>query len=144
MLELQTTRGRILIRMAVGEAPLTIQTVSWLADAGLYDGVPFHRVVPNFVVQAGDFSERDGSGEPGFSTRVELTSLSFLRGVVGMANSGSRDSQGSQFMIAHSRHLELDGAFTAFGWVEEGLDILDRLELFDVIERARVIPEGGN
>jgi cyclophilin family peptidyl-prolyl cis-trans isomerase/HEAT repeat protein len=144
MLELQTTRGRIVIRMVVEEAPLTIQIVTWIADAGLYDGVPFHRVVPNFVVQAGDVSERDGSGEPGFSTRVELTSLPFVRGVVGMANNGSRDSQGSQFMITHSRHLGLDGAFTAFGWVEEGLDLLDRLELFDIIEQARVIPQPGN
>ncbi len=139
-LELQTSRGTIVVRLLPEEAPLTVQTVTRLAAAGVYDGVPFHRVVPNFVVQTGDYVAGDGSGDPGFTIPIERTQLDFGPGVLGMANRGTPDSQSSQLLITHSRTLELEGEFTAFGWIINGMDILDQIEFFDVLERVRVVP----
>ena len=111
-----------------------------LALDGHYDGVPFHRVLPNFMAQTGDIVARDGTGEPGFTIRTELTQLPFEAGVVGMANLGSLDSENSQFFITHSRQPHLARGFTAFGWVSSGMDVVDLLEPLDAILSATVVP----
>ncbi len=140
-LVLETEKGTVTLVLDAEAAPLTVQTIAGFAAQGRFDGVPFHRVVPNFVVQGGDFARRDGFGGPGFSIRSEFTLLPFERGVLGMASSG-KDTEGSQFFITHSMQPHLDGAYTAFGWVESGMDVVDRLEEEDRVRTARVEPAG--
>jgi cyclophilin family peptidyl-prolyl cis-trans isomerase/HEAT repeat protein len=137
-LVLETNRGTIEVQLDTDEAPQTVQTVARLAESGKYDGSPFHRVVPNFVVQGGDFTHRDGSGGPGFTIESELTEIPFLTGVIGMARASQKDTEGSQFFITHSRQPQLDGSFTAFGWVVKGMDVVDRLVQGDTLVHASI------
>lgn len=137
---LETDRGEIVVRLVPEQAPLTVQTVVELAREGRYDGTPFHRVVPNFVAQGGDYSLGDGSGSPGFAIRSEFTRVPFHRGVLGMASAG-KDTEGSQFFLTHSAQPHLDGAYTAFGWVESGIGAMDALLEGDRIRRARVVAD---
>jgi cyclophilin family peptidyl-prolyl cis-trans isomerase len=139
-LVLETEKGRVVLILDAESAPLTVQTIAGFAQEGRYDGVPFHRVVPNFVVQGGDFSRRDGYGGPGFDIRSEFTETPYLRGAVGMASSG-KDTEGSQFFITHSMQPHLDGGYTVFGWVEEGMNNVDLLYEEDLILTARVEAE---
>ena len=134
---LETDRGEIVVRLAPGQAPLTVQTVAELTEAGAYDDTAFHRVIGNFVAQGGDLTLRDGTGTPGFAIRSEWTQIPFVRGVVGMASAG-KDTEGSQFFLTHASQPHLDGAYTAFGWVESGGDVMDRLMPGDRLLRARV------
>lgn len=143
---LETDRGRVVLRLAADEAPLTVQTIAGFAREGRYDGVAFHRVEPNFVVQGGDFARGDGFGGPGFDIRSEFTLIPYLRGALGMASAG-KDTEGSQFFVTHSAQHHLDGRYTAFGWVEEGMEVVDRLLVGDRIVSAAVrpgpaVPEG--
>lgn len=134
---LETGHGAIVIELAVEQAPLTSQTILGLTVAGAYDGVPFHRVVPNFVIQGGDFARGDGWGGPGYAIRSELTRIPYLRGTVGMASAG-RDTEGSQYFITHSMQPHLDGNYTAFATVVDGLDVVDAVREGDVVVRATV------
>jgi peptidylprolyl isomerase len=136
-LRLETERGTVVIRLLPEEAPFTVHAVARLAREGAYDGVPFHRVVPNFVVQGGDVAGGDGFGSPGFTLPSEFTRLGFGEGVVGMASAG-KDTEGSQFFVTHSAQPHLDGAYTAFGWVEAGMDVVSRLMVGDRIVKATV------
>jgi peptidylprolyl isomerase len=137
---LETEKGTVTLVLDAESAPLTVQTIAGFAQDGLYDGTPFHRVVPNFVIQGGDFTRRDGFGGPGFSIRSEFTQTPFRRGVLGMASAG-KDTEGSQFFITHSMAPHLDGGYTAFGWVELGMDVVDQLYVEDVVVTARVEPD---
>ncbi|MBW3660182.1 MAG: HEAT repeat domain-containing protein [Gemmatimonadetes bacterium] len=137
-LVLETEKGRIEIALDVSEAPLTVQTVAALAEEERYDGVPFHRVVPNFVAQGGDVARGDGWGGPGFSIRSELGRIPFERGTIGMAHAG-KDTEGSQWFLTHSMQPHLDGRYTAFGVVIEGMETLDRLLQGDRLLEARVV-----
>ena len=136
-LVLETNRGTVAIELDTEQAPQTTQAITQFAREGRYDGVPFHRVVPNFVVQGGDFARRDGFGGPGVFLRTEATRIGHRRGTIGMASAG-RDTEGSQFFIPHSMQPHLDGSYTAFGRVTDGMDVVDRLRAFDTIEEARV------
>lgn len=138
-LVLETEKGTVRLVLDAESAPLTVQTVAGFAREGLYDGVPFHRVVPNFVVQGGDFARGDGFGGPGFSIRSEFTRTPYRRGVVGMASAG-KDTEGSQYFVTHSMQPHLDGRYTAFGWVEEGMNVVDVLYEEDRVTHARVEP----
>ena len=133
----ETTRGRIRIRMFTEHAPHTVQTIARLSEEGRYDGVAFHRVIPNFVVQGGDVEGFSGMGGPGFEITTELNGIPFQRGSVGMARLG-KDTEGSQFFIAHTMLPHLDGGYTVFGWVVEGMDIVDRITQDDLILSAKV------
>jgi peptidylprolyl isomerase len=139
---LETEKGRIVLVLDAESAPLTVQTIAGFAQEGKYDGIPFHRVMPNFVVQGGDFARGDGFGGPGFSIRSEFTQTPYLRGALGMASSG-KDTEGSQFFITHSMQPHLDGGYTVFGWVEEGMDAVDLLYEEDLILVASVEPGTG-
>ena len=139
---LETAKGTVTIVLDAESAPLTVQTIAGFAMEGLYDDTPFHRVVPNFVVQGGDFARQDGFGGPGFTIRSEFTLIPYHRGVVGMASAG-KDTEGSQFFITHSMAPHLDGAYTAFGWVESGMDAVDQLYEEDRILTARVEADGS-
>jgi cyclophilin family peptidyl-prolyl cis-trans isomerase/HEAT repeat protein len=133
---LHTRRGRIEIHLDVVETPLTTASFMELARRGFYNGVPFHRVVPGFVAQGGD-PRGDGSGGPGYTLRCEIGQRPYGRGAVGMAHAG-KDTGGSQFFITMSPQPHLDGGYTLFGWVAEGMEVADQLRPGDLIERVEI------
>jgi cyclophilin family peptidyl-prolyl cis-trans isomerase/HEAT repeat protein len=132
--EIRTPRGTVTVRLACPLAPLTCLNFLNLAGQGFFDGLSFHRVVPDFVVQGGD-PKGDGSGGPGYAIRDEINRLRYDRGVVGMALAGA-DTGGSQFFITLSPQPHLDGGYTAFGEVIAGAEVLDRIQLGDRIEKV--------
>jgi cyclophilin family peptidyl-prolyl cis-trans isomerase/HEAT repeat protein len=132
----ETTKGTIEFELAVIDAPQTTRNFMALARKGFFNGFEVHRVVPNFVVQDGD-PRGDGEGGPGYTIRDELNERPYLRGTVGMALSW-RDTGGSQFFITHSPQPHLDARYTAFGHVVNGMDVVDRIQVGDVIQRIRV------
>jgi len=107
-----------------------------LARRGFYDGLPFHRVVPGFVVQGGD-PRGDGSGGPGYTLRCEIGQRFYGRGAVGMALAG-KDTGGSQFFVAESPQPHLDGGYTIFGWVASGMDAVEKIRPGDLIEKVEI------
>jgi cyclophilin family peptidyl-prolyl cis-trans isomerase/HEAT repeat protein len=133
---IETDKGTIEVELAVLDAPLTVDNFISLARKGFFNGVAFHRVVPDFVVQGGD-PRGDGDGGPGYSIRDEVNQRPYLRGVVGMALDWE-DTGGSQFFITHSPQPHLDGRYPVFGHVLRGMDVIDRLEAGDVIREVRV------
>jgi cyclophilin family peptidyl-prolyl cis-trans isomerase len=133
---IETAKGTIEFELAVLDAPQTSRNFMQLARKGFFNGLAIHRVVPNFVVQDGD-SRGDGEGGPGYSLRDELNDRPFVRGTVGMALAWE-DTGGSQFFIAHSPQPHLDARYTVFGHVVNGLEVVDRIQQGDVIQRVRV------
>ena len=133
---IDTENGTIEFELAVLDAPQTTRNFIVLARKGFFNGLQVHRVVPNFVMQDGD-PRGDGEGGPGYTIRDELNERPYLRGTVGMALSW-RDTGGSQFFITHSPQPHLDGRYTAFGHVVNGMDIVDRVQVGDTIQRIRV------
>lgn len=124
---LHTEKGNIVIELYADKAPLAVNSFIFLANNGWFDGVTFHRVVPGFVAQAGDPSGT-GFGTPGYAFKNEISNdLKFDGpGVVGMANAGA-DSNGSQFFITYSAQPTLDGSYTIFGKVIQGMDVANQL-----------------
>jgi cyclophilin family peptidyl-prolyl cis-trans isomerase/HEAT repeat protein len=133
---IETEKGTIEIELDVLDAPQTCDNFVTLARKGYFDGLSFHRVVADFVVQGGD-PRGDGSGGPGYTIRDELNQETYSRGAVGMALAW-KDTGGSQFFITHSPQLHLDARYTVFGRVVNGMDIVDSLNQFDVIKTVRV------
>jgi cyclophilin family peptidyl-prolyl cis-trans isomerase len=133
---IETAKGTIELELAVLDAPQTSRNFMALVRRGFFNGLQIHRVVPNFVVQDGD-PRGDGEGGPGYTIRDELNDRPYVRGTVGMALAG-RDTGGSQFFIAHSPSPHLDGRYTVFGHVVNGMDVVDRIQQGDVIQRVRV------
>jgi cyclophilin family peptidyl-prolyl cis-trans isomerase len=123
--EILTDKGKIVIQFFREEAPLATSNFIRLVLSDFYDGLSFHRVVPNFVVQGG-CPRSDGWGGPGYAIRCEYNKLHYGRGMVGMAHAG-KDTGGSQFFITQSPQPHLDGKYTIFGEVIEGLDIIDNI-----------------
>lgn len=136
----QTTRGDLVIVLHPDVAPWAVATIVALTRKGFYDGLAFHRVVPDFVVQGGDPTE-SGSGGPGFAIPAEPAALGdgtgYRTGGVGIADAG-RDSGGSQWFVMHSRAPHLDGRYTWFGTVESGQNSADALLIGDRIVRAAI------
>jgi HEAT repeat protein/cyclophilin family peptidyl-prolyl cis-trans isomerase len=134
---IDTDRGTIQIELAVLDAPLTVGNFISLARKGFFNGLSVHRVVSNFVVQDGD-PRGDGEGTPGYTIRDELNERPYLRGTVGMALDPWPDTGGSQWFITHSPQPHLDARYTVFGRVIAGMDVVDKIQLWDVIRRVRV------
>ncbi len=132
--EIRTVRGVIRVELACPQAPLTCLNFLQLAGQGFFNGLTFHRVVPDFVVQAGD-PRGDGAGGPGYDIRDEINPLRYERGTVGMALSGP-DTGGSQFFIALAPQPHLDGGYTVFGRVTAGDEVLDQIQADDRIEQV--------
>jgi cyclophilin family peptidyl-prolyl cis-trans isomerase/HEAT repeat protein len=141
---LETELGAIVAELNAVEAPLSVQSLARLVREGRFDGVPFHRVVPAFMVQGGDYTRGDGSGEPGFRLPTEITTERYLRGTLGMARF-DKDTESSQFFITQSMQPHLDGGYSAFGRVLEGMDVVDRiLEGYRIVSaRVETGPPGG-
>ncbi len=133
---LTTEKGEIEIELFPEDAPLTTLNFVRLAKKGFYDGLNFHRVVPNFVIQGGD-PRGDSWGSPGYSIRSEYNRRRYFRGMVGMASAGP-DTEGCQFFITHSAQPHLDGRYTVFGRVKKGRDVVDRIQVGDRILRVEI------
>ncbi len=133
---IDTDRGTVEFELAIIDAPLTVANFMSLARKGFFNGIPIHRVVPDFVVQDGD-PRGDGEGGPGYTIRDEINQRPYLRGTVGMALDW-QDTGGSQFFITHSPQPHLDGRYTVFGQVINGMDVVDRLVPGDAIRGVRV------
>ncbi len=137
-LEIKTERGTLRIELACADAPLTCLNFLQLAGQGFYAGISFHRVVPDFVIQAGD-PRGDGWGGVGYAIRDEINPLRYHRGAVGMALSGP-DTGGSQFFITLAPQPHLDGGYTVFGRLIGGDEVLDRIVQGDRILEIVEVP----
>ena len=135
---METTKGDIEIELYPEYAPVTVNNFVFLAREGFYDGVRFHRVISNFVIQGGDLIGT-GSGGPGYRFQDEFKGnpLKHERGSLSMANAGP-NTNGSQFFVAHSPQPHLDGKHTVFGKVTEGLDVVDAIRQGDTMTRVEV------
>jgi cyclophilin family peptidyl-prolyl cis-trans isomerase/HEAT repeat protein len=128
---INTDKGVFKLELLPDVAPLTVDNFVELARRGYFNNIAFHRVVPNFVVQGGD-PRGDGNGGPGYQIRCEINEVPYARGAVGMALSG-KDTGGSQWFITHSPQPHLDGGYTVFARVVEGMEIVDRITRGDRI-----------
>lgn len=133
---ISTSRGDIQIELYYEVAPLTVLNFINLVSSGFYDGLSFHRVVPNFVIQGGD-PHGDGWGGPGYMIRDEYSEVPYLRGTVGIATSG-KDTGGSQFFITLSPQPHLNGRYTVFGQVISGMGVADAIERGDIIQKITI------
>jgi cyclophilin family peptidyl-prolyl cis-trans isomerase len=123
---LHTTHGAIGLELYADDAPNTVDNFTKLAREGFYDGVVFHRVIPDFMIQGGD-PTGTGSGGPGYEFEDEINEHRVERGALAMANSGP-DTNGSQFFIVTADACPwLDGKHTVFGRVTEGMEVVDRI-----------------
>ncbi|RKY55781.1 MAG: hypothetical protein DRP89_02605 [Candidatus Neomarinimicrobiota bacterium] len=137
LVKIETSKGTIIIRCDGYYAPFTSSAFLDLVDRGFYNGLNFHRVVPNFVIQSGD-PRGDGWGGPDFTLLTESSPIGFGIGSLGMASAG-RNTEGSQFFITISPHPHLNFNYTRFGKVVEGMDVVYRIEKGDMIFSAKVI-----
>ncbi len=140
---IHTAKGAMKVNFYEEDAPGTVANFVKLAKNGFYDGLKFHRVLPNFVIQGG-CPNGTGAGGPGYSIACELDGDNQYhdRGVLSMAHAG-KDTGGSQFFICHSREntQHLDRKHTCFGKVVEGVDIVDQIQQGDLIEKIEIHEE---
>ncbi|MCG2590057.1 peptidylprolyl isomerase [Rhodohalobacter sulfatireducens] len=138
---IKTEKGDMKVNFFSEDAPNTVDNFVALSNKGFYDGLTFHRVIQDFVIQGG-CPKGDGSGGPGYSIDCELDGENQYheRGVLSMAHAG-RNTGGSQFFICHSRKntAHLDGNHTVFGKVVDGLDVIDEIEQGDRIEAIEIV-----
>ena len=134
--EIKTTRGTITLELFPEYAPKTVNNFVFLTGEGFYNGVTFHRVIPNFMIQGGD-PTGSGMGGPGYRFEDEFNGnpLRHETGVISMANAGP-GTNGSQFFITHGPQPHLDGRHTVFGRVLQGQDVVDAIQQGDVMEEV--------
>ena len=135
---METSKGTISLELQPEHAPKTVNNFVFLANEGFYDGVTFHRVIEDFVIQGGD-PTGTGTGGPGYRFEDETAGnpLKHETGAISMANAGP-NTNGSQFFIAHSPQPHLDGRHTVFGKVVEGMDVVNDIEAGDTIESVKI------
>ena len=135
---IKTSQGEIQLELYPQHAPKTVNNFVFLARQKFYDGVSFHRVISDFMIQGGD-PTGSGRGGPGYRFEDELTGnpLKHETGVISMANAGP-NTNGSQFFITHSPQPHLNGKHTVFGKVVQGQDVVDAVRQGDQIERVEV------
>ncbi len=138
-----TKRGVIKFKFYPQDAPNTVASFIELARSGFYDGTTFHRVEPGFVIQGGDPYSKTGAGPvgtggPGYNLKAEFNSQPHIEGTVAMARAQSPDSAGSQFYICLAPAPFLDGQYTVFGQVIEGMDVVKATQVGDVMESVRI------
>jgi peptidyl-prolyl cis-trans isomerase B (cyclophilin B) len=141
--EMLTEKGAMTIELYDKETPIAVNNFISLAKKGYYEGVTFHRVIPDFMIQGGDPTGTGGGG-PGYSIECETSADKQYhdRGVLSMAHRGP-NTGGSQFFICHSRNntAHLDGVHTCFGKVVDGLEVIDLIRQGDKIEKINIIEE---
>lgn len=141
--EIHTKKGTMSVNFFEEDAPGTVDNFIKLAKKGFYDGLTFHRVIPDFVIQGG-CPDGNGAGGPGYNIKCELNGENQYhdKGVLSMAHAG-RDTGGSQFFICHNRMntQHLDRNHTVFGKVVEGIEIVDDIRQGDEIDKIVIIEE---
>ncbi|MBW1896373.1 MAG: peptidylprolyl isomerase [Deltaproteobacteria bacterium] len=135
---IETPKGVIELEIYPEHAPKTVNNFVFLAREGFYDGVSFHRVIGDFMIQGGD-PAGTGMGGPGYKFEDEVVGnpLTHEKGVISMANSGP-NTNGSQFFITHSMQAHLNGKHTVFGKVVNGQDVVDAIEQGDIMARVEI------
>ncbi|MEA3459400.1 MAG: peptidylprolyl isomerase, partial [Chloroflexota bacterium] len=138
---ISTAKGDIVVQLDASAAPLTVNNFVFLAKQGFYNNLTFHRVEPGFVIQGGD-PTGTGAGGPGYTVPAEIK-LPHVEGTIAMARRSdevnpARASSGSQFYITLAPTPFLDGAYTAFGHVIEGMDVVKSIAVGDVIEKITI------
>jgi len=134
---IQTAKGNIVIELFPKVAPQTVNSFVFLSRAGFYDGLTFHRVVPGFVIQGGD-PEGTGMGGPGYTLPAEFSDVKHITGTVAMARASDPNSAGSQFYITLAPTPNLNGKYTVFGQVREGMDVVQSIRKGDVMDKITI------
>jgi len=132
--------SEIRIEFFPADAPKTVENFVTLAKKGFYNGLAFHRVVPDFVVQGGD-PKGNGTGGPGYTIKAEFNKQKHVRGSLAMARSQDPDSAGSQFYITYGPTPHLDGSYTVFGKVTSGMEHVDRIKQGDRMKSVAIVEE---
>ncbi len=138
-IELET--GVVTIELYPEVAPKTVESFKKLISQGFYDGLTFHRVIPGFMAQGGD-PEGTGMGGPGFSLKAEFNDKKHVRGTLAMARSSDPDSAGSQFYICYGPQPHLDGQYTIFGQVTDGMELIDDVSNGTVMKKLSIVESG--
>jgi peptidyl-prolyl cis-trans isomerase B (cyclophilin B) len=133
---IQTEKGNLVLELFASDVPITVNNFVFLARDGFYDGTTFHRVEPGFVAQGGD-PTGTGTGTPGYQFDDEITDHTHVTGALSMANSGA-NTNGCQFFITYAPQHHLDGHYSVFGQLIEGMDVLERIEQGDVMIRINI------
>jgi peptidyl-prolyl cis-trans isomerase B (cyclophilin B) len=133
---IETEKGNLVLELFANDVPMTVNNFVFLARDGFYDGLAFHRVVSDFVVQGG-CPIGDGTGGPGYRFDDEITEHTHVAGALSMANSGA-NTNGSQFFITYTPQHHLDGHHSVFGQLVEGMDVMERIEQGDVMIRITI------
>ena len=136
---IETDKGNIELTLFEKEAPNTVANFEKLANSGCYNGLTFHRVIPNFVIQGG-CPKGNGTGGPGYTIKCEINPHKHGTGALSMAHAG-KDTGGSQFFITHSPQPHLDGVHTVFGKVVKGMEVVNAIKAGDVMNKVTVIDE---
>jgi peptidyl-prolyl cis-trans isomerase B (cyclophilin B) len=123
---METSHGTITLEFFPGDAPNHVSNFIKLSRKGFYDGLIFHRVIKGFMFQSG-CPDGDGRGGPGYQLKAEFNSRKHMPGTLSMARSGDPDSAGSQFYICLARIPHLDGEYTVFGQVTDGMNVVERI-----------------
>jgi peptidyl-prolyl cis-trans isomerase B (cyclophilin B) len=123
---IDTSEGKIVVQLMPDKAPQTVNSFVFLAKEKFYDGLTFHRVIKDFMIQGGD-PAGNGTGGPGYQLKAEFNDVKHEPGVLSMARARNPDSAGSQFFIMHGTNAGLDGQYTAFGKVTEGQAVVDKI-----------------
>ena len=132
--------GEIRLEFFPQDAPKTVENFVTLAKKGFYNGLNFHRVVPDFVVQGG-CPKGNGTGGPGYTIPAEFNKQKHVRGTLAMARSQHPDSAGSQFYICYGTTSHLDGQYTVFGRVTSGMELVDRIKQGDKMTSVTIAEE---
>src|SRR5947207_14964716 len=126
---IDTTKGRIVIKLRTDLAPQHAERIKLLAREGYYNNVPFHRVIEGFMAQTGDGKNFNGTGGSKYpNLAAEFSNVPYKRGIVGMARTSSNDSANSQFFIMFAEGASLNGKYTVIGEVVSGMDVVDKLK----------------
>jgi cyclophilin family peptidyl-prolyl cis-trans isomerase len=126
---IETEKGNLVLELFAKDAPVTVNNFVFLARDGYYDGCTFHRVIPGFMAQGGD-PTGTGAGGPGYKFNNEISSRKHHAGTISMANAGP-NTNGSQFFICYGDQPHLDGSYSVFGQLVEGIDVLKSLKARD-------------
>jgi peptidylprolyl isomerase/peptidyl-prolyl cis-trans isomerase B (cyclophilin B) len=135
-IELET--GVVTIELYPDVAPNTVESFKNLVRQGFYDGLTFHRVIPGFMAQGGD-PEGTGMGGPGFRLKAEFNDRKHVRGTVAMARAADPDSAGSQFYICYAPQPHLDGQYTVFGQVIDGMELIDEVKNGTIMKKLSIV-----
>ncbi len=142
IVKMELEKGTVTMELYPDVAPNTVKAFKELVRKGFYDGLTFHRVIPGFMAQGGD-PEGTGMGGPGYTLKAEFNNKKHVRGTVAMARSSDPDSAGSQFYICYAPQPHLDGQYTIFGQVIDGMEYVDALRNGSIIKKMTLVSDGA-